>query len=87
MASTNDTGEIYRAAVAILDGVRLHKSVRLFGVTLSRLAKTITRWPSFKTRTERREPLWQRPWMASACLDLADQQLGDAAIAEALLTH
>jgi DNA polymerase-4 len=34
-SSTNDTGEIYRAAVTILDGIRLHKSVRLFGVSLS----------------------------------------------------
>ena len=33
-ASTNDTGEIYRSAVAILDGIHLRKSVRLFGVSL-----------------------------------------------------
>ena len=32
---TNDTGEIYRATAAILDGIRLKKSVRLFGVALS----------------------------------------------------
>jgi DNA polymerase-4 len=34
-ASTNDTGEIYRSAVAILDGIHLRKSVRLFGISLS----------------------------------------------------
>jgi DNA polymerase-4 len=38
-ASTNDTGEIYRSAVAILDGISLRKSVRLFGVSLSSLGK------------------------------------------------
>jgi DNA polymerase-4 len=34
-AHTNDTAEIYRSAVAILDGIRLRKKVRLFGVSLS----------------------------------------------------
>ncbi|OPY76671.1 MAG: DNA polymerase IV [Syntrophorhabdus sp. PtaU1.Bin153] len=38
-ASTNDTGEIYRYAVAILDGIRLRTSVRLLGVSLSSLGK------------------------------------------------
>ncbi|OPY65025.1 MAG: DNA polymerase IV [Syntrophorhabdus sp. PtaU1.Bin050] len=38
-ASTNDTGEIYRSAVAILDGIRLRKSVRLLGISLSSLGK------------------------------------------------
>jgi DNA polymerase IV len=38
-AYTNDTGEIYRSAVAILDGIRLRKSVRLFGISLSALGK------------------------------------------------
>ncbi len=33
--STNDTGEIYRAAVAILDGINLRSSVRLLGISLS----------------------------------------------------
>jgi DNA polymerase-4 len=38
-AYTNDTGEIYRSAVAILDGMRLRQRVRLFGVSLSALGK------------------------------------------------
>ncbi len=38
-AYTNDTGEIYRSAVAILDGIRLRRSVRLFGISLSALGK------------------------------------------------
>ncbi|HOC45354.1 MAG: DNA polymerase IV [Syntrophorhabdaceae bacterium] len=32
---TNDTGDIYKAAIAVLDKVRLQKSIRLLGVTLS----------------------------------------------------
>ena len=36
---TDDTGEIYRSAVAILDGIRLRKSVRLLGISLSSIGK------------------------------------------------
>lgn len=36
---TNDTGEIYRCAVSILDKIHLRKSVRLLGVSLSSLGK------------------------------------------------
>jgi DNA polymerase-4 len=32
---TNDTGEIYRTALSILDGIHLVKSIRLLGVSLS----------------------------------------------------
>ena len=32
---TNDTGEIYRTTLSILDGIRLVKSIRLLGVSLS----------------------------------------------------
>ena len=35
--STNDTGEIYHAALAILDSIRLKKSIRLLGISLSSL--------------------------------------------------
>jgi DNA polymerase IV len=38
-AYTNDTGEIYRSAVAILDGIHLRESVRLLGISLSCLGK------------------------------------------------
>ena len=36
-AYTNDTGEIYRSAVAILNGIHLKKSIRLLGISLSSL--------------------------------------------------
>ncbi len=45
--STNDTGEIYRSAVAILDGIRLRKTVRLFGIALSALSKDDTQMALF----------------------------------------
>jgi DNA polymerase-4 len=35
--STNDTGEIYHGTLAILDGIRLKKSIRLLGISLSGL--------------------------------------------------
>ena len=38
-AYTNDTGDIYRSAVAILDGIRLRKSVRLLGISLSNIGE------------------------------------------------
>ena len=36
---TNDTGELYRLALSILDSIRLRKSVRLLGISLSSLSK------------------------------------------------
>ena len=45
--STNDTGEIYRSAVSILDTIRLRKSVRLFGISLSSLSKGEDQLPLF----------------------------------------
>jgi DNA polymerase-4 len=35
--STNDTGEIYRVTLAILNGIHLKKSIRLLGISLSGL--------------------------------------------------
>jgi DNA polymerase-4 len=46
--ATNDTGEIYRSVVAILDKIHLRKSVRLFGVALSALGKDDHQMTLFK---------------------------------------
>jgi DNA polymerase-4 len=46
-SSTNDTGEIYRSAIAILDGTRLRSTVRLLGVSLSGLGKEGGQLPLF----------------------------------------
>jgi DNA polymerase-4 len=45
---TNDTGEIYRFAVAILDRIHLLNSVRLLGISLSCLAKAGGQMPLFQ---------------------------------------
>ncbi len=47
-ALINDTGEIYRAAVAVLDTIRLRKSVRLLGISLSSLGKDEGGLPLFQ---------------------------------------
>ncbi len=47
-AHTNDTGEIYRSAIAILDGIRLRKSIRLLGISLSSLGKGDTQMLLFQ---------------------------------------
>jgi DNA polymerase IV len=38
-APTNDTGTIYRSAVAVLDSIELRRNVRLLGISLSQLQK------------------------------------------------
>jgi len=47
-AYTNDTGEIYRSAVAILDRIHLRNSIRLLGISLSCLAKDGGQMPLFQ---------------------------------------
>ena len=46
-APTNDTGEIYRSAVAILDSIRLRESIRLLGISLSNLETDGGQMPLF----------------------------------------
>src|SRR5271157_94814 len=65
-AYTNDTGDIYRSAVAILDGIRLRQRVRLLGIALSSLGKDGgTSCPFLKNRSGRKKPPSQRPWIPS----------------------
>ncbi len=47
-AYTNDTGEIYRSAVAVLDRIHLRNSIRLLGISLSCLAKDGGQMPLFQ---------------------------------------
>ena len=54
-APTNDTGEVYRSAVSILDTIRLKKSVRLLGVSLSSLSKGEEQLPLFGQADEDRK--------------------------------
>ncbi|MGA2107575.1 MAG: hypothetical protein ABSH25_08015 [Syntrophorhabdales bacterium] len=51
-ALTNDTGEVYRSAVCILDKIRLKKSVSILGVSLSSLSKGEDQMPLFQQPNE-----------------------------------
>ena len=73
-ASTNDTGEIYRSAVAILDGIRLRTRVRLFGISLSSLGKSGNQMPLFQDPEQDK-----RAAMAKA-VDAVNDKFGEQAI-------
>jgi DNA polymerase IV len=73
-SATNDTHEIYRSAVAILDGIRLSKKVRLLGVSLSSLGKEDGRMGLFRD-TEREK----RAAMAKA-MDEVNDKFGEHSI-------
>jgi DNA polymerase-4 len=45
---TNDSGDIYRFAVTVLDGIHLSKSIRLLGISLSCLGKDEGQMPLFQ---------------------------------------
>jgi DNA polymerase-4 len=72
--STNDTGEIYRSAVAILDGIHLRKSVRLFGITLSSLGKDGSQMSLFQDPEQDK-----RSAMAKA-MDAVNDKFGECSI-------
>jgi DNA polymerase-4 len=73
-ASTNDTGEIYRSAVAILDGIRLRTSVRLFGISLSALGKDDNQMALFQDADREK-----RAAMAKA-MDAVNDKFGEHSI-------
>ncbi len=73
-ASTNDTGEIYRSAVAILDGIHLRKSVRLFGISLSSLGKNGNQMSLFQNQEQDK-----RAAMAKA-MDAVNDKFGEQSI-------
>ena len=54
-AATNETGEIYRFAVSILDTIKLKKSVRLLGVSLSSFSKGEEQLPLFGRADEEKK--------------------------------
>jgi len=70
-ALTNDTGEIYRAAVAILDTIRLRKSVRLLGISLSSLAKDEGGLPLFQ------EPDHDKKAALAKAVDTVNDKFGE----------
>jgi len=70
-ALINDTGEIYRAAVAILDTIRLRKSVRLLGISLSSLAKDEGGLPLFQ------EPDHDKKAALAKAVDTVNDKFGE----------
>ena len=76
-AYTNDTGEIYRSAVAILDGIRLRKKVRLFGVSLSAFGQESDQMLLFEeTRRAKKAAL-------AKAIDMVNDKFGEHTIVQA----
>jgi DNA polymerase-4 len=73
-AHTNDTGEIYHAAVAILDGIRLRKSIRLLGISLSALGKDDSQMSLF------RDPGRERKAAMAKAMDAVNDKFGEHTI-------
>jgi DNA polymerase-4 len=73
-ASTNDTGEIYRSAVAILDGIRLRQKVRLLGIALSSLGKDGNQLPLFE------EPRREKKAALAKAVDAVNDKFGEHAV-------
>ena len=81
-AYTNDTGDIYRAAVAILDGIRLRNSVRLLGVSLSCIGKDGDQMSLFgETEREKKAAL-------AKAMDTVNDRFGEHTVTfAATMTH
>ena len=81
-AYTNDTGEIYRSAVAILDGIRLRKSVRLLGISLSCIGKDGDQMSLFgETEREKKAAL-------AKAMDTVNDKFGEHTVTfAATMTH
>jgi DNA polymerase-4 len=73
-SSTNDTGEIYRCTVAILDGIRLRNSIRLLGVSLSSLGKDDNQMSLFQD-TEREKSVAR-----AKAMDAVNDKFGEHSI-------
>jgi len=73
-AFTNDTREIYRSALAILDGIRLRQRVRLLGIALSSLGKDGEQLPLFEeTHREKKAAL-------ARAVDAVNDKFGEHAV-------
>ena len=72
--ATNDTGEIYRSAVAILDGIHLRTSVRLFGVALSALGKDGDQMTLFK------DPVREKRAAVARAMDMVNDKFGELTV-------
>ncbi|OPY67795.1 MAG: DNA polymerase IV [Syntrophorhabdaceae bacterium PtaU1.Bin034] len=73
-ASTNDTGDIYRSAVAIFDSIRLRSSVRLLGISLSALTKDDHQMALF------RDPQGEKRAALANAVDTVNDKFGECSI-------
>lgn len=73
-APTNDTGEIYRCAVAILDGIRLRNRIRLLGVSLSSLGKDDNQMSLFQ------DPEKEKKMARAKAMDAVNDRFGEHSI-------
>ena len=69
---TNQSDDIYRAALGILESVELEQPVRLLGVTLSNLQHQAEQMPLFEDERRRRE--------ATRAMDEVNRRFGDMAV-------
>lgn len=69
--ATNDTGEIYRCAISILDKIRLRKSVRLLGVSLSCFGDAAEQMSLFGEADRERKAA------AMKALDMVNEKFGE----------
>ncbi len=76
-AATSDTSDIYRAAVSIIDGIRLRKSVRLLGVSLSSLSQEGCSLPLFP------EPDKDRKTALTKAVDAVNDKFGEQTVTHA----
>lgn len=80
-ALTNDTGEIYRCALSILDGVQLARSVRLLGIALSSLGKEGEQMSLFE------EPVKKKKAAVAKAVDAVNDKFGEQTITYASTMH
>ncbi len=75
--STNDTTEIYRSAVAILDRIRLRKTVRLLGISLSAFGTQGDQMLLFdETKREKKAAL-------AKAMDMVNDKFGEHTVVQA----
>jgi DNA polymerase IV len=73
-AYTNDTGDIYRSAVAILDGIRLRKSVRLLGISLSSIGQDAEQMTLFQEEDREKKAALTK------AVDIVNDKFGEHAV-------
>ena len=74
LVHTNDTAEIYRSAIAILDSIKLTGSIRLLGISLSSLGKGMRQMSLFD------EGSYRKSSAVNKALDTVNEKFGENTI-------